>query len=101
MVVFGAMVVFGGVVVVGRLEPVRGGAGIFRGLDRRRLDIVVVADVIRRLGLERGLLGQQRPAVGDGGDRRGVVEGKSVYVRLVRGGRRFIEKKKNKEKTRY
>src|SRR3546814_20799759 len=60
------MVVFGGVVVVGRLEPVRGGAGIFRGLDRRRLDIVVVADVIRRLGLERGLLGQQRLAVGDG-----------------------------------
>src|SRR3546814_14190020 len=50
-----------------------------------------------RLSRTRGLLRGRRDRNWQRGDRKSVVEGKSVSVRGDLGGRRIIKKKKNKE----
>src|SRR3546814_13312240 len=63
-----------------RGQPVPGDARLLRGCQRaeQRREVVGVAVV----------------GIDEVGDRKSVVEGKSVYVSVDRGGRRIIKKKK-------
>src|SRR3546814_15134387 len=85
-----------------RLRDVRHGE-IRRDLDRpvQEGDGIAPVDVERIDGLAvavRGLGGRARKRVAlSVGDRKSVVEGKSVSVRVDLGGRRTIKKKKNKQ----
>src|SRR3546814_16236572 len=77
------------------LEDAEAGAprGLVLGHSLGDQSCLVVGD-LRRQGILRGGLVERRHGAG-GGDRKSVVEGKSVSVRVDLGGRRII-KQKNK-----
>src|SRR3546814_12108737 len=81
----------------------RGTLGIERGLDTRTsiaayAHSLMIENVRRNYG-EVALRRSLGPTLLEVGDRKSVVTGKSVSVRVDIGGRRIIQKKKQKQST--
>src|SRR3546814_11047093 len=84
---------------IGQTEPDRGGIGISDkayGTSRRQIAQRVVDEVAQRRHGQRGRHSRYRltTASSHDKDRKSVVQGKSVSVRVDLGGRRIIKKKK-------